>query len=324
MKAITYDRYGPPNVLEMKEVEKPVPASDEILIKVRAAAVTTADWRLRASAFPGGMWPIGRLMFGIFKPRNRILGTDIAGDVVAVGANVSNFKIGHAVFGHIGKRGHAEFALAKESGAIVSKPDHLGYPEAAALPFGALCSLVFLRDFSKLKSGQRILIIGASGNVGVYAIQIAKAFGGHVTAVASGPNADLVQSLGADQFIDYKNTDVERFDQKFDLIFDTFGLLSFSQARRLLADTGTFLPLNFGLGSALLNLLTGWLRRQKMITAVNDDNQEDLLALVDLLNDDKLKPVIDTVYPFEEFLGAHRHVEGRRRKGSVVLDFTDL
>ena len=165
------------------------------------------------------------------------------------------------------------------------------------------------------------MIIGASGNVGVYAIQIAKAMGGHVTAVASGLNADLVRSLGADQFIDYQNTDLDKLDQKFDLIFDTYGLLSFAQARRLLADTGTFLPLNFGLGSALVNLLIGWTRRQNMITAVNGDSREDLQAIVEMSKAGKLKPVIDTVFPLNDYRDAHIHVEGRRRRGSVVLEF---
>ena len=249
MKAITYDRYGPPEVLKLEEAPKPEPKSDEMLIEVRATAVTTADWRLRASEFPGAMWPIGRLMFGIFNPRNKILGADVAGEVAAVGPDVSSFQVGDAVFGHIGKGGHAEFVIAKEGGAIVPKPDGLTYQEAAAVPFGALCSLVFLRDFAKLNKEQRVLIIGASGNVGVYAIQIAKILDCHVTAVASGKNSELVQSLGADQFVDYQKTELTKLNEKFDLIFDTYGLLAFADAGEILIESGTFVPLNFGIGS---------------------------------------------------------------------------
>ena len=208
MKAITYDRYGPVDVLQFEDIPTPEPKSDEILIRVRAAAVTTADWRMRSLEMPGAMRIIGRLMFGILGPRNRVLGIDVAGDVAKVGPSVTTFKPGDAVFGHIGKGGHAEFAIAKEKGAIVHKPEALTYEQAAALPFGALCALVFLRDFAKLQEGQQVLVIGASGNVGAYAVQIAKAMGSHVTAVASGPNADLVRRLGAEEFVDYQTTDI--------------------------------------------------------------------------------------------------------------------
>ncbi|MEM1163777.1 MAG: NAD(P)-dependent alcohol dehydrogenase, partial [Pseudomonadota bacterium] len=295
MKAFFYDRYGPPEVLRRVELPVPEPGPGEMLVRVRAASVTTADWRLRASAFPGLMWLIGRLMFGLFKPRNKILGGDVAGDVAAVGPGVEGIAIGDPVFGHVGKGGYAEFAIAKADGAIVPMPESLTYAEAAALPFGAIAALVFLRDFATLSNGQRVLIIGASGNVGVYAVQIAKAFGAHVTAVASRQNADLVRSLGADGFVDYEHRDPKMLDDRFDLVFDAFGAFSFADARYVLKPRGLFLPLNFGLGDVLKNLVLGWTRTRKMITKVSGDGREDLEAVVNLVRMTQLRPVIDQV-----------------------------
>ena len=320
MKAFVYDRYGPPDVLRCVELPTPEPGPGEVLIRVRATSVTTADWRLRASAFPGSMWLIGRLMFGLFKPRNKVLGGDVAGDVVALGPDVESFAIGDPVFGHVGKGGYAEFAIAKADGAIVPKPESLTYVEAAALPFGALAALVFLRDFAKLSNFQKVLITGASGNVGVYAVQIAKVLGAHVTAIASGQNADLVRSLGADDFVDYEHRDPKLLDDRFDLVFDTYGAFSFADARRVLKPRGLFLPLNFGLIHALKNLIFGWARTQKMITGVNNDTRKDLETVVDLLENTQLQPVINQVFPFDQLVSAHEYVEARRRSGCVVID----
>ena len=320
MKAFVYDRYGPSDVLRCVELPKPEPGPGEVLIRVRATSVTTADWRLRASAFPGLMWVIGRLMFGLFKPRNKVLGGDVAGDVVALGPDVESFAIGDPVFGHVGKGGYAEFAIAKADGAIVPMPESLTYAEAAAMPFGALAALVFLRDFAKLSSGQKVLIIGASGNVGVYAVQIAKVLGAHVTAVASEQRADLVRSLGADEFVDYEREDPKMLDDRFDLVFDTFGALSFVDARQILQPHGLFLPLNFGLIDALKNLIFGWARTQKMITAVNNDTRKDLETVVDLVGNAQLQPIIDQVFPFDQLVSTHEYVEARRRSGCVVIE----
>ena len=321
MKAFVYEKYGPPDVLHCVELPTPEPGPGEVLIRVRATSVTTADWRLRASAFPSLMWVIGRLMFGLFKPRNKVLGGDVAGDVVALGPDVESFAIADPVFGHVGKGGYAEFAIAKADGAIVPKPESLTYAEAAALPFGAVAALVFLRNFAKLSNGQKVIIIGASGNVGVYAVQIAKVLGAHVTAIASGQKADLVRSLGADDFVDYEHRDAKKLDDRFDLVFDTFGAFSFVDARRILKPHGLFLPLNFGLIDALKSLVFGWARTQKMITAVNNDTREDLEAVVDLVRMAQLRPVIDQVFSFDQVVAAHKHVEARRRSGSVVIEF---
>lgn len=320
MKAVTYHQYGSPEVLQLEELPTPDPDKHEILIEVHAAPVTTADWRIRAQEMPGAMKIIGRLMFGIFAPRNKVLGVDVAGVVKAVGSEVTKFKTGDPVFGHIGSGGHAEFALANEKAAVVLKPSSLTFLEAAALPFGGLCALVFLRDFASLKAGNRVLIVGASGNVGVYAVQIAKALGAHVTAVASGTNMDLLESLGADEFVDYKEKEISELAENYDVIFDTFGALSFSQARKVLMPDGLFLPLNFSLIEAINNALFGWLHKQKMKTLVNGDSAEELLNLISLVEQGKVTPLIGKVFRIDEIKDAYRHVEGRHAKGAVILD----
>ena len=323
MKAVVYDRYGSVDVLKFRDLPAPEPAPREILIRVRASSVTTADWRLRASAFPGGLWVIGRLMFGLFAPRNRILGGDVAGEIAALGQLVEGWSVGDAVFGHVGLGGHSGYVAVAGDGPIVPKPEALSFEAAAALPFGALAALVFLRDFGKLARGQRVLILGASGTVGVYAVQIAKAMGAHVTGVASGGNADLVRDLGADAFIDYRAADVTTGEARYDLVFDTFGAVTFRDARRVLTAEGVFLPLNYSLGAAIWTLVAGWTRRQKMIIAVNPDRREDLELLMEMIADGTLRPVIDRCFPLDEIRAAYAHVEGRRKRGSVVLQMPD-
>ncbi len=320
MNAQAHNRYGPPDVVRLEDTDKPVPGAGEILIRVRASTVNTADWRLRASAFPGGLWLPGRLMTGLFRPRNRVLGAEVAGEVAALGDDVKGFSLGQRVFGFVGHGAHAEYVLAKADGAIVPIPDELSFQEAAALPFGGLSALVFLRDFGAVKAGQKVLVVGASGNVGVYGVQIAKALGAEVTGVASSGNLDLVRSLGADHVVDYTQDDVTQSNARFDLIFDTVGALSFARARKILTGDGTFLPLNFGLGDVPRALVPRWLRRQRFVLNVNPDRREDLETLVQMIQTKKLRPVIDTVYPFEDIQAAYVHVEGRRRKGSIVLD----
>ncbi len=320
MKAQVYHRYGPPAVVRMEKVAQPIPAPGEVLIRVRAATVNTADWRLRASAFPGGLWLPGRLMTGLFQPKNRVLGSEVAGEVEALGEGVSGFVLGQRVFGFVGHGAHAEYVLAKADGAIAPIPDALSFQKAAALPFGGLSALVFLRDFGALKPGQKVLVVGASGNVGVYGVQIAKALGAEVTGVASSDNLELVRSLGADHVVDYTQQDVTQQAERFDLVFETVGAMSFSQARRVLTPDGTFLPLNFGLGDVPTALVPRWLRPQRFVLNVNPDRREDLETLVQMTKKGDLRPVIDTVFPFEDIRAAYTRVEGRRRKGSIVLD----
>src|SRR5690606_20925394 len=265
MKAIVYDRYGPPEVLRLEEVQLPGAGPGEVRVRVRAAPVTTADWRLRAPAFPGALWPPagpgevrvrvraasvttadwrlrasafpgvlwlpGRLMTGLFRPRNRVLGLDFAGEVDAVGDGVSRFATGDRVFGFAGKGAHAEYLVMPEAGAIAATPEDLSDPEAAALPFGALSALVFLRDYAGLLPGQSVAVVGASGGVGAYAVQVARALGARVTGIASAGSRGFVLGLGAERFVDYGVEDFTFGAERYDLVLDTVGATDFSRAR---------------------------------------------------------------------------------------------
>ena len=323
MKAITFHNYGSVDVMNIEEVADPTPESGELLISVRAASVTTADWRIRSLAMPGIMKLLGRLMFGVFGPRNKVLGADVAGIVSAVGDGVTKFQVGDVVFGHVGKGGHAEYAVTPQHGAILLKPLNLSFAEAASLPFGGLSALVFLRDQANLTLGDRILIVGASGNVGVHAVQIAKAMGAHVSGMASASNKDFVLSLGAEGFVDYQTADPTELEERFDVVFDTYGALTFRKAKKLLKDKGLFLPLNFTLGQMLANVLFGWAIQKKMITSVSGNIQDDLIELVGLLEDGKLRPVIDKEFRFTDIAEAYTRIEGRRRRGGTVLNVGD-
>jgi NADPH:quinone reductase-like Zn-dependent oxidoreductase len=306
-------------VIEMTEVARPVPAPGEIVVRVGAAGVTTADWRLRAAAFPGVVSQVaGRLMFGLVRPRRTVLGSDFAGTVVETGTGVTAFAPGDRVFGFSGGGAHAEYVKIRADGAVLETPAGLSDAEAAALPFGGLAAQEFLERFAKVRAGERALIVGASGGVGVHAVQIAKALGADVTAVASGQRADLVRSLGADAFIDYRERDPRGLDGPFDVIFDTVGALAYPDAAGMLARGGRFVPLNFGLADA------GHIRRARrnghqVILRVNGDSKEGLRRLAHLVEQGLLRPVIDRVYPFAAIRDAYAHVESRSRKGAVIL-----
>ena len=319
MKALTYTQYGGPDVVRITDVTMPEPQDGEVLIRVHASAVTTGDWRLRAAAFPGALAIPGRLMFGLRRPKKSQLGTVFAGTVEAIGVNTTRFYVGDRVYGmSLDGGASAEYLAFDEAGAIAKMPETLDFAEAAALPFGAVCALVFLTDFSSLHAGQRVLVVGASGGVGTYGVQIAKAIGAHVTGVASGSNAAFVRSLGADAFVDYRVTDIAKLTDRFDIIFDTVGALSTRAARGLLEKNGQFLPLNFGLrelGAALLNPL----RLKKIRIAVNGDKAEDLERVNTMIKAGTLRPVIDTIYPLSEARAAHAQVESRHARGTVVL-----
>lgn len=319
MKASVYDRYGPPDVLRIEDVAQPVAGPGEVLVRVRAAAVTTADWRMRAAAYPGILWLPGRLMTGFLRPKHRILGTDFAGEVAALGAGAGRFAPGQRVFGFSGRGAHAEYLAMPEAGAIVATPEGLADDEAAALPFGALTALVFLRDFAGLAAGQKVLILGASGGVGCYAVQIAKAIGAEVTGVASEGNLDLVRSLGAAHVIDYRVEDATAAAERYDLVFDTVGAVDFGRAKRVLTPDGLFLPLNFGgreIAQALRARITGGPRIR---IAVSGDTAADLEVLKEMVAAGTLRPVIDRRYPLARIAEAHAHVETRRRRGAVVI-----
>lgn len=314
MKAVTYRRYGPPNVLSLSSVPKPVPGGGQMLVRVHASSVTTADWRLRAAAFPGVMQIPGRLMFGLCGPRNPVLGSDFAGVVEEVGSDVSLFKPGDRVFGFAPRGAHAEYLIIEQMGAVTHLPQTLGFAEAAALPFGALAALVFLRDYGQVQPGQKVLVIGGSGGVGAYAVQIARAMGAEVTAVASAGNLELMQQLGAAQVRDYRVDSPVQTTDGFEVILDTVGAVSFAQARPGLAENGVFIPLNFGLKEIALAMVNKQLK-----IGISGDTRADLDTLVAMIDAGKLRPVIDRCYPLEQAVQAHAHVEGRHRKGAVVL-----
>ena len=320
MKALTYNRYGPPDVVRVEDVPRPEPGPGEVLVRVAASAVNTGDWRIRAAAFPGVLAVPGRLMFGLFGPRNPRLGTEFAGTVEATGTGVSRFDAGDRVYGFLSGGGaSAEYLVIAESAAISPLPSPLAFREGAALPFGGLAALVFLTEIGGLEAGQDVLIVGASGGVGVYATQIAKALGARVTGIAGPDSQALVRNLGADRAIDYRETRPDAISGQFDIILDTVGVLAPAAAFNLLKPGGVFLPLNMGLremGAATLNPF----RARKIKLAVNDDSAEGLARLGQLVEAGQLKPVIDSVFPLEEAAAAHARVESRHKKGAVVLE----
>lgn len=319
MKALTYERYGPPDVIRVEEVPRPTPKPDELLIRVHASAVNTSDWRVRAAAFPGITALPARLIFGLFRPRNTRLGSEFSGVVDAVGADVKRFVTGQRVFGITSKGGaSAEYLALSETTAVAEIPDDLSFEEAAALPFGGLAALVFLEQFAALKANQRILIVGASGGVGIYAVQIAKALGAHVTGLSGPDSQALVRSLGADVTLNYKTTKLSNIADRFDVILDAVGVVAPRQARKLQRRGGLFLPLNVGLRELVAALLNPVFDR-KIRLAVNPNTAKDLLPLAGLVRDSKVQPVIDTVYPLSEAPKAHAHVETRHRTGAIIL-----
>lgn len=319
MQALIRTRYGPPEVVQVADLPQPEPAANELLIRVRASAVNTGDWRVRAAAFPGVLAIPGRLMFGILAPRNHRLGTEFAGLVEDTGRQATRFAAGDRVYGMLPSGGAtAQYLTIPATDAVAPIPPGLDFEQAAALPFGGLCALAFLKDFGSLKAEQKLLIVGASGGVGAYAVQVGKALGAAVTGVAGPDSQALLKSLGADATIDYRRTTVRDWPEGFDLVFDTVGALSPRHARGLLRDGGLFLPLNFGLrelGAVLLNPL----RSSRIRLAVNEDTAEGLRQLSKLVEDGRLRPVIDSRYPMAEAARAHTQVESRHRQGSIVL-----
>lgn len=323
MKAATYSRYGGPDVITLSEVENPQPGPGEIRVRVGAAGITTADWRMRAAAFPGVATAVaGRLMVGLFRPRNPILGHDFAGTVDAVGPGVDDFAVGSRVFGFSSGGAHAEFLTVKAAGAVAPTPPALTDEEAAALPFGGLCALEFLEGFAKVTPGERVLIVGASGGVGVYAVQVARALGAIVTGVASAGNRALVEGLGADFFVDYRKTDPAALTGPYDVIFDTVGALDYGRAAPMLASGGRFVPLNFGLAD-LWKARRAKRNGHRQILRVNSDTRGGLDRLTDLIGSGALRPVVDRAFDFADIREAHAQVDSRRRKGAIVLRIAD-
>jgi NADPH2:quinone reductase len=323
VKAVVYEKYGPPEVLQLKEVAKPTPKDDEVLIKVHAATVTTGDCNMRGFVFvPPGFGFLPRLMFGIRQPRQPILGTEVAGEIESVGAAVTRFKPGDQVFG-IGSTklgAYAEYVCWRAAGAMAIKPANMTYEEVAAVPFGAATALYFLKDKANIQRGQKILIIGASGGVGNYAVQLAKHFGAEVTGVCSTANVALVKSLGADHVVDYTQQDVTQSGAVYDIIFDTVvGKISFRRYQPLLTPNGLYLAVAGGPREAFQMLWTSIRGGQKVVFGTPAERSEPLMFLKELIEAGQIKAIIDRCYPLEQIVEAHRYVDTGRKKGNVVI-----
>lgn len=320
MKAVVYERYGPPEVLEFKELETPAPKNSEVLIKIHATTVTSADWRVRSLNVPAGFGLITRLVFGVSKPRQPILGSELAGIVESVGKDVRNFKIGDEVFAFsdASMGCHAEYKCMPQDGAVALKPPSLSYDEAAALSFGGTTALDFFRR-GKLRRGESVLVNGASGAVGTAAVQIAKHFGADVTGVCSTANVELVKSLGARRVIDYTAEDFTQNAETYDVIVDTAGTAPFSRSRASLKEGGRLLMVLGGLPDMLQMPWVSMTSSKKVIAGPATGRAEDLRFLAGLAQAGEYKPVIDRRYPFEQIAEAHRYVDTGRKRGNVVI-----
>ena len=320
MKVVFVPRYGPPEVVEFREVPTPSPAAGEVRIRILATTVTAADWRVRSGVMPRGFGALRGIALGFGGPRKGVLGTDAAGVVDAVGAGVTRFKVGDPVFAFPGGAmgGHAEFLMMRADGRVVPKPTNLSFEDTVALPFGGMTALDFLRR-GEVRAGERVLVNGASGNVGTAAVQLAKHLGAHVTAVCSAPNAALVRSLGADDVIDYTSCDFAAGGAPFDVVLDSVGNAPYRRVHRILAPGGRLLAVLADLPSMLGAGFAGRTKSHRVIAGPASERVEDLRALAELAAQGKLRPVIDQRFPFERIVDAYRVVDSGRKKGSVVV-----
>jgi NADPH:quinone reductase-like Zn-dependent oxidoreductase len=329
MRAVVYTEYGPPDVLQLKEVDKPAPKANELLIKVYATSVGYGDLLARNFKaisprrfnMPWLFWFMARLSFGWSRPRVKILGSEFAGEVEAVGKDVHAFKPGDQVFGYPGQNmgAYAEYLCFPEKGCVALKPANMSYEEAATTPYGAIMALALLRR-ANVRPGQKVLIVGASGGIGSAAVQLAHShFGADVSGVCSTPRLELVKSLGAGEVIDYTQEDFTRRGEQYDLIFDVLGRSSFSRSRNVLKPGGIHMYASFKarqLGQMIWTSLRGG---KRVICALAPGSREDLVAVKELIEAGKLRSVVDRCYPLEQAAEAHRYVEDGRKKGNVAI-----
>ena len=322
MKAVVCTKYGPPGILQVKEVGKPIPKDNEVLIKIHITTVTAGDVRIRSFTYAPWFWLFGRILFGITKPKKNIPGDELAGEIQEVGKDVKVFKNGDQVFGMSSSfgfgGGNAEYKCLPEDGVLTIKPASMTYEEAAVIPFGGITALHFLNK-ANIQNGQEVLINGASGSVGTYAVQLAMYFGAEVTGVCSTTNIELVKSLGADKVIDYTKEDFTKSGKTYDVIYDTVIKTSFSRCKRSLKPRGVFLTDDWPLLEALRASITS--RSKKLIFGIPSQSEmiKNLVFLKELAEAGKLKPIIDRRYPLEQIVEAHKYVESGHKKGNVVI-----
>jgi NADPH:quinone reductase-like Zn-dependent oxidoreductase len=321
MKAIVLTKYGSPDVLKLKELEKPTPKDNEILIKIYATTATGGDCEIRKFKIPILFWLFLRIYVGIIKPRgNFILGQELAGEIEAVGKNVKRFKQGDSIFGTpgMGFGAYAQYICLPENRMLALKPANMTYEQAAVIPMGGYNALHFLRK-ANIQSGQKALIYGASGSIGTIAVQLAKYFGAEVTGVCSTTNLELVKSLGADKVIDYTKEDFTQSDEIYDVIFDVPGKSPFSGSLSSLKKNGLYVLANPSLLDIIRGLWTSITSSKKVITEFASEKIEDLVFLKELIEKGKIKSAIDRRYPLEQTAEAHRYVENGHKKGNVVI-----
>jgi NADPH:quinone reductase-like Zn-dependent oxidoreductase len=324
MKAIVTTKYGPPEVLQLQEVEKPTPKEDEVLIRIYATTVTAGDCEMRNLKLPLGYQLMLRIGFGFRRPRNKIPGTEVAGEIEGVGKDVKELKVGDKVFGSAGMGfgANAEYICLPEKpgemeGGVVIKPANMTYEEAATVPFGGRDALHFLRK-GDIQSGQKILINGAGGSIGTFAIQLAKNYGAEVTAVDSTGKLDMLRSLGADHVADYTQEDFTKNGEIYDVIFDVIGKISFSRTEKSIKQNGTYLLAN-PVSQMVQALWTSMRSDKKIVMETSKPTTGDLIFLRRLIEEGKLKTVIDRTYPLEQIVEAHRYVEKGGKLGNVVI-----
>jgi NADPH:quinone reductase-like Zn-dependent oxidoreductase len=319
MKAIVCTRYGPPDVFQLKEIEKPIPEDDQVLIRVHAATVTAGDCELRGLKVPFLLQLILRIGFGFRRPRRRILGQELAGEIESVGKDVRLFKEGDQVFAFTGLSlgAYAEYDCLREKGLIATKPANMTYEEAAAVPVGGLHALRYLRR-ANIRSGQKVLIIGAGGTIGTISVQLAKSFGAEVTGVDSTRKLDRVRSIGADHVIDYSKEDFTKRGETYDVIFDAVGKGSFSGCIKSLKERGLFLA-DPGLSRLIRGRWTTATSGKRVIAWTGTYETKDLIFLKELIEAGKIRSVIDRSYPLEQIAEAHRYVDTGQKTGNVVI-----
>jgi len=328
MKAVVYTEYGTPDVLKVKEIEKPTPKDNEILIRVHATSVNIGDlWARNFKAIspskfsmPFPFWLPARLYFGVSKPNVRVLGSEFSGKVESAGKNVKSFKAGDSVFGYRGQSlgANAEYLCVSENSLVTHKPANISYEEAATIPYGALTALSLLRTV-KIQKRQKVLINGASGGIGSAALQLAKYYGAEVTAVCSTPRLGFVKSLGADKVIDYTKEDFTKNGETYDLIFDIMNKSSFEKCKDSLAPKGVYLLASFKMKQVFQMMRTAKSDGKKVICAMSSEKLEDLIFIKELVEAGKIKAIVDKRYPMERTAEAHQYIESGNKKGSVIV-----